>query len=90
MTWKPSLDTLDHELLAAVSRERQAEMIREARLARQLHNPNGKEGKAMLSRKLIVALCVAAPFVWLVIRAVGVAAAATGGGGGGGWVRLAM
>ncbi|MGH2521943.1 MAG: hypothetical protein ACRDH2_05510 [Anaerolineales bacterium] len=89
---KPNLDTLDLELLAAVNRDQQANRLAEARLARQLHDqiPNGKEGTAMLRRKLVVAVCVIIPFVWLIVRVAGVAAAAAGGGAGGGPIHFAM
>ena len=70
------------EMLADISRERQAEMRREAQTAHALGG-----AKTAWPTRLVVALCVIAPIALLLVR---VAAAASAGGGGGGFIHLMM
>lgn len=80
----PRLEQLDLEILSAITRERQAEMRREAQTA---HALGGSAGKAAWPTRLVVALCVVAPIALWIVRA---AEAAGGGGGGGGFIHLMM
>ena len=76
----------DIEVLWDITRERQAEMRREAQTAHALGG-SARSAKAVWPIRLAVALCVVVPIVLLLTR---VAAAASGGGGGSGFIHLAM
>jgi hypothetical protein len=66
MNHKPTLENLDLELLAAIQRERQAEIRREARQAYLLGGQASgrKGGQAVWKRKLVFALAAVALMVW--------------------------
>jgi hypothetical protein len=70
MNRKPTLENLDLELLAAIQREHQAEMRREARQA-HLRGGQASREKGMrgaLKRKLALALAAAALLVWWLVQ----------------------
>ncbi len=78
MHGRHSLEGLDQELLAALSRERQAEMWETACNAHRLgdERPGDQAARFNLGHVVLIALCVSVPIVLVVARAV---AAANGG-----------
>jgi hypothetical protein len=82
-----NLEQPNIETLAAISRERQGEMQREAQAVRALGRQPGNSGTFPLLRKLAVTMCVLVPITLWTVR---VAMAVGVGSGGGGFIHTMM
>jgi hypothetical protein len=75
-------------ILGELAQQRHAELLKEAQTERLLREA-GVVKPAPSALKILVAVCLAAPFVAVLVH-VAAAAAGVGGGGGGGFVHLMM